>query len=132
MCGHKTTKAWILVKLPPNTFTAGELSLKIQMRKLGFPTGMGLYVGLSHPKIRLEMVKRSCTLLSFSSWFLVLIMDENHLWKCWSIQLVNKIVHRIFHLLIIFVVLEWQMHHYILTIRLYAYPFSMTSNFPLA
>ena len=33
--------------------------------KLDFPTGLGLYVGLSHPNIKLEIVKSPCTLLIF-------------------------------------------------------------------
>ena len=81
-----------------------QLSLKIQESKLDFPAGLGSYVGLSHSKIRLEIVKSPCTLLIFSSWD----REKNYIWTeiiygdCWSIDLVNRIEHRMFHLLMIF------------------------------
>ena len=98
------------------------------MTKLDFPTGLGLYVGLSHPNIKLEIVKSPCTLLIFNFWDR---KRKDYVWikiiyaNCWIFGLVNRIEHRMFHLLIIFVVLEWQMYHYIYC---YTYPFYMTSN----
>ena len=64
---------------------------------------MGFYVGSSHPKIRLEIVEPACTLLNFHSWDRE--KKEKLLWtkiiyaNCWSIELVNLIEHRMFHLL---------------------------------
>ena len=43
--------------------------------------------------------------------------------NCRSIELVNRIEHRMFHILVIFFALEWQMYHYVLTIYGLAYPF---------
>ena len=40
----------------------------MQVSKLDFPTGLGLYEGLPDPKIRLEIVKPPSTLSIFSSW----------------------------------------------------------------
>ena len=68
------------------------------MSKLDFPTGLGLYVGLSHPKIRLQITKPPCTLLIFGScdrekkimWTKIIYED------CRSIELVNRIQHRKF------------------------------------
>ena len=70
MCRRQTTKTSQFSKTSLQCFsrkygTAGKLSLKIQVTKLDFTTGLGVQVELSHPKIRLEMVKPACKILIF-------------------------------------------------------------------
>ena len=73
MCRHQTTKTRLVSQAPCNASnenysSAGKLSLKIQVSKLDFHIGLGLYVGSSHPRIRPEIVKPPCTLLIFNCW----------------------------------------------------------------
>ena len=79
------------------------------MSKLEFPAGLGLYEGLSDPKIRLEIVN---PLAHFQSLALEIEKKRNYIWikiingNCRSIELVNRIENRMFHLLVIFVAME--------------------------
>ena len=91
-----------------NQGTAVEFSLKIQVSKLNFPTGLGLYVWLSNSKLR-QIVKPPCTLLNFRSSK----REKNiYLWtkiicgNCQSFELVSRIDQRMVHFLMTFVLLE--------------------------